>query len=47
MKKKHIIWFDNLFISFKFFFTFRNYGIEAAGIVRIGQTKREENEEKK
>jgi hypothetical protein len=43
--KGHTVWLDNLFTSSKLLTTLRNYGIGAAGTVRTGQTKREENEE--
>jgi hypothetical protein len=45
--KGHTVWIDNLFTSSKLLSTLRNYGIGAAGTVRTGQTKREENEEKR
>jgi hypothetical protein len=45
--KGHTFWLDNLFTSSKLLSTLRNYGIGAAGTVRTGQTKREENEEKR
>src|SRR5271155_196791 len=44
--KGHTVWIDNLFTSSKLLSTLRNYGIGAAGTVRTGQTKREENEER-
>ena len=43
--KGHAVWLDNLFTSSKLLTTLRNYGIGAAGTVRTGRTKREENEE--
>ena len=43
----HTVWLDNLFTSSKLLTTLRNYGIGAAGTVRTGRTKREENEEMK
>jgi len=45
--KGHAVWLDNLFTSSKLLTTLRSYGIGAAGTVRTGRTKREENEEKR
>jgi hypothetical protein len=45
--KGHTVWIDNLFTSSKLLSTLRNYGIGAAGTVRTGQTKREENDERR
>jgi hypothetical protein len=43
----HAVYLDNLFTSSKLLSTLRDYGIEAAGTVRTGKSKREENEEKR
>jgi hypothetical protein len=45
--KGHAVHLNNLFTSSKLLTTLRQYGIRAAGTVRTGQTRREENDEKR
>lgn len=45
--KGYTVQLDNLFTSSKLLSILRSYGIGAAGTIRTGQTKREENKEKR